>query len=123
MRVLFKCAARFFHPADNKVVYDITSRDLLVLRDAPDWIADTILFNWMLKDGSIEVVNLTASQKKLENDPVQGAHADGKKVIDKEPEDVSEAFVKEEVNNATERVQKPARGRKAKESTLRDDVL
>ena len=119
MRILSKVSAKFFHPKDASVTYMIGPHDLLVLRDAPDWIADTMLYKWMLADGTIEVVNLTATQKQLENDPVQGAYADGTKRlaedVDSEALDEAETASDVEADKSTDTdAKKPARGRKPK---------
>lgn len=63
MRILCKVAAKFEHPANHSVFFEIKPNDRLVLCDAPDWLADVLLFQWLLNDGSIEVVGGTATQK------------------------------------------------------------
>jgi hypothetical protein len=42
----------------------------LVFSEAPESIKNDPLFGWALSDGSIEVIETVAQQKKLENEPL-----------------------------------------------------
>lgn len=67
--------------------YRVRPEDIGLLLMAPVWIQDTILFKWLLNDGSIKIANSADEQRKLENDPLEGLAADGKK---EEPEATEE---------------------------------
>lgn len=93
MRFLSKVCIEFRHPKKREMVFKITGNDRLVLKDAPDWITEDPMFRWAVQDGTIEVVDTAFKQKELENDPMNGAGADGKIIKDGE-NDVS-AIVEE----------------------------
>ena len=48
--------------------------------EAPAWIKDTLLYKWLLKDGSIVVADKQISKKQGENDPMVGISAEGKSI-------------------------------------------
>lgn len=79
MRILCRVAATFRQDKNPEITYDVGPRDLMVIRDAPGWIADTRLFGLLKKDGSIEVIETKAQAKQAENEPGAGVGADGKK--------------------------------------------
>ena len=68
--------ADFFSPKGE--VFRITPVQRGVITEAPEWIKDTNMFRLLEKDGSVQYVN-KANEKELENDPMKGIAADGKK--------------------------------------------
>lgn len=80
MKALSRVAAEFFDKAGNSI-YRFTPADRLVYKDdIPEEIKDDLLFQMLVADGSIEVVETNEQRKKLENDPTEGIGADGKKL-------------------------------------------
>ena len=76
-------------------VYQVRPSDRGVIKEAPDWIQDTLMFKWLAKDGSIKYVN-SANKIEAENDPMKGLGADGKKAKkEKEQAPVEEAPAEE----------------------------
>lgn len=68
--------ADFFSPKGE--VFRITPRDRGVIVEAPEWIKTTLLFKMLSNDGSVQYVNRD-NEKRLENDPMKGITAEGKK--------------------------------------------
>lgn len=62
------------------MTYSIGSKDLNIIKQAPEWIADTLLFKLLVKDGSMKCVT-SANRVQLENEPTLGISAEGKKVV------------------------------------------
>ena len=52
------------------------------MTEAPDAIRDTLLFRMLVNEGSLKAVEDIADRKRLENDPMQGADAEGKSQTD-----------------------------------------
>ena len=84
----------------SETVYKITPNDIGLIKQAPAWIKDTIMFKWLSKDGSIKYVT-DANKKQAENEPMTGIAADGKEF---QPEDAGKptdgAEAKTEVSEA-----------------------
>lgn len=72
--VMSRVAVTFF----NKEGGSYTLKPLLIDKNAPEWIQQDTMFKWLLQDGSLELINTPARQRKLENDPNAGAGPDGK---------------------------------------------
>ena len=64
--------------------FSVKSKDLGTFVQAPAWIKETIMFKWLLADGSIKIGLEKAEQKKLENNPMEGITAEGKAETDEE---------------------------------------
>lgn len=77
-------------------LFSVTPRDLGNFIQAPSWIKKTVLFTWLVNDGSIKVALDTKEQKKLENDPLEGVNAEGKDEAKAEEEEPAVAEVAEE---------------------------
>lgn len=75
MLVICYVAATFVNSDGD--TFSVTGKDLGIVKEAPVWIEDTLLFKWMKKDGSIAFVN-SNNKKQLENDPMEGITAEGK---------------------------------------------
>ena len=78
MRMICRVAAEFTAPT-GELIFEVKPWDRLVILDAPEAIKETLMFRMLVADGAIDVIEKAAEQKKLENDPVQGALADGTK--------------------------------------------
>ena len=79
MKLLSRVCADFTDGKGN-VIYRITPADRLVYKDdAPEAIRGDLLFQMLVADGSVEVIETVEQRKKLESDPTAGAAADGKK--------------------------------------------
>ena len=59
-------------------IFRVGPKDLGNFIEAPVWIKDTLLFKWLVNDGSIKVAEQTISKKEGENDPMKGVSAEGK---------------------------------------------
>ena len=79
MIATFKVCASF-HDDKNKEIYKVT-KDMLhkYIEDVPEAIRQDLLFNMLVKDGSLVVIDTEAKKKEVENDPLKGVSADGKK--------------------------------------------
>lgn len=62
----------------NGELFRITPENLGVFVEAPAWIKKTIIYTWLVNDGSIKTALDTKEQKKLENDPMEGITSEGK---------------------------------------------
>lgn len=89
--------------------FRVRPQDIGLMLMAPVWIQDTLLFKWLVNDGSIKIANSKDEQKQLENDPLEGLAADGKKVGE-EPEEKPE----EAEEQPEEPEEKPKRRTRAK---------
>lgn len=66
----------FFAPNGEKFQITPQNRGIIVM--APNWIKETMMFKLLEIDGSVQFVT-KANEKKLENDPMEGITAEGKK--------------------------------------------
>ena len=79
MKILSRVCAEFCDKNRNPI-YRITPADRLVYKDdAPEAIREDPIFQMLLADGSIEVIETVEQRKKLESDPVAGTDAAGRK--------------------------------------------
>ena len=62
----------------NGEMFQVTPDKIGAMIMAPAWIKDTLIFKWLLKDGSITMADNKPQQKKLENDPMAGITPEGK---------------------------------------------
>ena len=84
MRIVSRVAAAFYRP-DRTKIFEVTARDMLVILDAPDEICRDPLFDLMVREGSLQVINSVETQKVLEMDPKQGTNAEGRKISVPDP--------------------------------------
>ena len=68
MRIMSKVCAEF-HSKSGEVLFRVTPDKLYALTDAPESIRQDPLFNLLIEDRTLEVVEKKADQKRLENDP------------------------------------------------------
>ena len=59
-------------------IFRVTPDKLGIFIQAPAWIKETLMFKWLLQDGSIKIGLDKEEQKKLENDPMEGISSEGK---------------------------------------------
>ena len=71
------CAA--FHNAGGETIFTVTPAMRNIFTEAPEAIREDPLFDLLVADGSMEVAVTAARQKLLENDPMKGTDASGKK--------------------------------------------
>lgn len=83
--------------------FAVTPRQIGSFIQAPAWIRDTLLFRLLLRDGSIKIALGADNRKQLENEPLAGLNAEGKK----DPAEAPEA-------EAPADAQAPARSRKTR---------
>lgn len=76
IRIFCRTAVTFHCGAET---FSVPAGKLLLIMDAPDWIQHDPMFGWLLKDGSIEILKSAEALRKAENDPAEGANAEGKK--------------------------------------------
>ncbi len=78
-KFLMICAvAADFGPYDGEI-FSVKAKDIGIMIQAPAWIKNTLMYKWLLEDGSITVADNKVAQKKMENDPLGGLTAEGKK--------------------------------------------
>ena len=77
MTIICHVAADFVNSDGDK--FSITGKDRNLIKDAPEWIKDTLLFKWLANDGSIKFVTKT-NQIQAENDPLAYVNAEGKEI-------------------------------------------
>ena len=68
-----------FSDRKGRVIFSVGPRQLLSFLEAPEEIRQDPLFDLLLKDGSMEAVQSVLHRKALEDDPVKGMTAEGKK--------------------------------------------
>ena len=71
-----------FHDAEGNILFSVQPNLRGILTEAPDAIRDTLLFKMLVNEGSLKAVEDVADRKRLENDPMQGADAEGKSKTD-----------------------------------------
>lgn len=86
--MLCAVAADFNSPEGD--IFRITPDKINQFVLAPEWIKETLMYQWLVNDGSIKVADTKEARKKLENDPLEGMTADGKSV-EKSEEDETPA--------------------------------
>ena len=99
-----------FRDRTGNVLYQITPDMLRSIQDAPESIKQDLLFDMLVKDGSIKTPETTAQKKLLEQDPMIGMNADGRS---------AEAAEKQE---KAEKAEKPARAAKAEKTEQKEPV-
>jgi len=107
MTIICSVSAEFENPEGGKFI--VTGKERGVIKQAPDWIANTLLFKWLVKDGSIKFVT-KSNRITAENDPLAGLNAEGKAIVDEKPEeqeDPTEALT--EALEETPKAEKPKR--------------
>ena len=77
MTIICSVAADFVNSEGGK--FSVTGRELGVIKEAPDWIKDTLIFKWLVNDGSLKFVTKD-NRIKAENDPLAGLNAEGKAI-------------------------------------------
>lgn len=70
-------AAIFSDPKTHEEIFRVEKGDLGLIKDAPKAIKQDPLFNLLVGDGSLKVVE-KKNLKQLENDPMKGVSAEGK---------------------------------------------
>ena len=66
-----------FHDAAGNPGYRITPDMLRTFQEAPDSVREDLLFDMLVRDGSIRIPETAAQRKQLEQDPMLGMNADG----------------------------------------------
>lgn len=89
-------------------VFSIKANQIGTFVEAPIWVKETLMFKWLVNDGSIKVADETISKKQGENDPMEGIAASGKE------EEIAEAVEEEIVEAVEEKPVKKPRAKKAK---------
>ena len=83
MKILSRVCVEFKNKK-GEVVYRITpAKRLVYLDDAPDSIKEDLIFDALVADGSLEVIDTPAKKKAAEQDPTAGMTAEGKKEPEK----------------------------------------
>ena len=86
MLILSRVCAEF-HDKSGAVIHRITPAMVGLFHDAPEAVRGDLLFDMLLKDGSIKTPEDARKDRNLEQDPMKSATADGKeKAPEKEPE-------------------------------------
>lgn len=84
MLIICSVAADFVRADGEK--YSVNGKELGIIKDAPEWIKDTLLFKWMSNDGSIKFVT-DSNRIQAENAPFEGIDAEGKEIHKEEPKE------------------------------------
>ena len=79
MLILSRVCAEFTDKS-GAVIHRITPAMLGLFHDAPDALQGDLLFNMLLDDGSIKTPEDARKDRNLEQDPMNGATADGKEI-------------------------------------------
>ena len=105
-------AAVFYDPRTGEQIFEITlDKRGQILTDVPAAIRKDPLFGWLMKDGSIRVVE-QKNLKQLENEPMKDVTAEGKSAT---AAALSEADAEETAaEEAEEAPAKATRGKKTK---------
>ena len=78
MLILSRVCARF-HNARGETLFTVTPARRNIFTEAPEAIREDPLFDLLVADGSMEVAVTATRKRELENDPVKGTDASGKK--------------------------------------------
>lgn len=70
--IICSVAAEF---RSGEEVFLVGPAELNLIIQAPAWIQKTLLFGWLLEEGTLKAVT-PVNQKQLENDPIQAMKAD-----------------------------------------------
>ena len=91
----------------NGDVFRIRPNNLGTFVEAPEWVKDTLLFSWLVKDGSIKVADEQITRKQGENDPLKGITAEGKdETIAKAAEEKEETVEEKPTKTRAKRAKK-----------------
>lgn len=82
MLILSRVSVDFMNDKGEKI-FSIKPADRLGLIEAPEAIKKDPIFDLLVSDGSLEVVESLTKKKALEENPVKGTDASGKKVAKK----------------------------------------
>ena len=85
MMILSRVCAQF-HNTRGETLLTVTPAMRNIFTDAPETIREDPLFNLLVADGSMEVAVTAGRKKLLENDPMKGADASGKKIPEEKPD-------------------------------------
>ena len=77
MKIVSHVCAQFKGP-DGRVIRTVRPEERNDTVEVPEAIRQDPLFALLLQDGSLEIVETQAQQKRLENDPEAGIGPDGK---------------------------------------------
>lgn len=117
--------------------FSVTPGKIGCFIEAPAWIRDTIMFKWLVKDGSLKVSNEHITKKQGENDPMKGMSAEGKtmeiskaaedtlmkpKKEAEEPAEEPQPLIKEAKPKKEAAEQKPKKNRAPKEEAQKEEV-
>ena len=78
MLILSRVCAEF-RDRSGTVIYRVTPDTRLTFREAPEAIREDPLFELLIREGSLEAAITPVQQKQLENAPLEGADAAGRK--------------------------------------------
>ena len=79
MLILSRVCAEF-HDKNGAVIHRITPAMIGLFHEAPEAIRGNLLFDMLLKDGSIKTPEDAGKDRNLENDPMAGADASGREI-------------------------------------------
>ena len=77
MTIICSVAADFVNTDGAR--FSVNGKELGVIKEAPEWIKDTLIFKWLVNDGSLKFVTRD-NRIKAENDPLAGLDAEGKAI-------------------------------------------
>lgn len=109
MLIICSVAVDFVRSDGEK--YSVTGKELGIIKDAPEWIKDTLMFKWLDKDGSIKFVTQN-NRIQAENAPFEGINAEGKEIHKVDEPDV----------HVEESEEKPKRKTTRKKTEKKDDA-
>jgi len=115
-----------FGPMDGQM-FSVKANQIGTFIEAPGWIRNTLMFRWLVNDGSIKVADEQISRKQGENDPMKGMGADGK-IIRERKTPAKKEEVKEEPSEEAkeevveEMVEEPAKAPAKRKRKKADDA-
>ena len=104
--VPYVCAE--FHDKSGNILFRITPDMLRSMTEVPDSIKQDLLFDLLVRDGSIKTPETVAQKKLLEQDPMIGMTASGKAEQAEDPEKKAEAEKPVKAAKAPKAETKPA---------------
>ncbi len=78
MLILSRVCAEFHNPR-GEVIFRVTPATRLTFLEAPEEIRSDLLYQMLVADGSLEAVESVDRKKRLEQDPVAGTDASGRR--------------------------------------------
>ena len=87
MTIICAVAADFVNSDGD--IYSVKGKEIGLIKEAPEWIANTLMFKWLVKDGTLKFVT-KENRIQAENDPLAGLNAEGKAIASEDEKAVND---------------------------------